>query len=149
MPDVVDVSAWPFRGELGHWLGHSLVGIPVCLALGLVMAWGARLLLPQRWISRLDEGAPLSPGIVRAGFSLIIGVVSHDGFDSITHEGFGFLWPWYGNHNIFPSWWYHTWATIPLPPYHEPYPLAPQTIAWIILTIIGAIVIVRCLRRAN
>jgi hypothetical protein len=80
---------------------------------------------------------------------MLIGTISHDAFDSITHEGAGFFWPWYSKHNIFPSWWYDSWATLTLPFYHEPYPLAPQTIAWFVLTVIGAIVFVRCVRRSN
>ena len=44
------------------------------------------------------------------------------------------------------AWWYHAWGSIPLPVYREPYPLAPRTVAWLVLTVAGAWLFVRCLR---
>ena len=149
MPDVVDAAAWPIRGELGQWLGHSLLGVAVCVPAGLALARLARRILPEKWVSRLDEGAPASSGIVRAGLSVAIGSLSHLVFDFVTHGNFLLLWPWYRNDHVFPSWWYHAWGSIPLPVYREPYPFAPHTIAWFTLTIIGAVAFVRCLRKTR
>ncbi len=149
MPDIVDAAAWPIRGELGQWLGHSLLGVVVCVPAGLALAWLARRIVPQKVVSRLDEGAPASPGFARAGLSVAMGALSHVVFDFITHGNFLLLWPWYRNDHTFPSWWYHACGSIPLPVYREPYPFAPHTVAWIALTIIGAVVFVRCLRKTR
>ncbi|MFN0205647.1 MAG: DUF4184 family protein [Planctomycetota bacterium] len=148
MPDIVDGIAWPFRGELGQWLGHSLVGIVVCVPPGLLLVNAARQFAPQKLIMRLNEGAPPSAGLVRASVSLAIGALSHIVFDLITHGNFPLLWPWYVNNHAFPAWWYHTWASVPLLVYKNPYPIAPHTVAWMILTIVGAVVFIRCLRRS-
>ena len=116
MPDIVDGAAWPFRGELGQWLGHSLLG------------------------------APPSPTLARASWSVGIGALSHLFFDFVTHGNFRLLWPWYTNDHAFPSWWYHRWGSIPLPVYKEPYPFAPHTIAWFAMTVLGAVMFFRYLR---
>lgn len=147
MPDMMDGAAWPFRGELGQWLGHSLLGILVCVPFGLVLASLARGFAPRKLVVRLDEGAPAAPSVVRAGLSITIGAFSHIVFDLITHGNFPLLWPWYVNDHAFPSWWYHTWGSVPLLVYRKPYPIAPHTIAWIVMTILGAVIFVRCLRR--
>ena len=152
MPDVVDAIAWPIRGELGQWLGHSLLGVVVCVPAGLALAWLARRIIPRKWVARLDEGAPASPAspsMGRAGLSVAVGALSHVVSDLVTHGNFLLFWPWYRNDHAFPSWWYHAWGTIPLPFYREPYPFAPHTIAWIALTILGAVVFVRCLRKTR
>lgn len=146
MPDLVDAVAWPFRGELAQWLGHSFVGIAACVATGLPLVWLARRALPQRWVSRLDEGAPPSPSLARAAASLAIGALSHDAFDLVTHGNFLLLWPWCAPAHAFPDAWYRTWATIPLPVYREPYPIAPHTIAWLALTILGIVLFFACVR---
>jgi hypothetical protein len=139
MPDVVDAAAWPFRGELGQWMGHSLLGALVCVAAGFPLLWLARRALPRAWIARLDEGAPPSPGVARAAASLAIGALSHDAFDLVTHASFLLLWPWYTNPDVFPSWWSHAWASVPVFVYKRPYPLAPHTIAWFLATVLGAV----------
>ncbi|MHC4550792.1 MAG: DUF4184 family protein [Planctomycetota bacterium] len=148
MPDLVDAAAWPARGELGQWLGHSLLGVVGCVPAGLALAWLARRITPRPWLARLEAGAPASPGLVRAGLSVAGGALSHVVLDFITHGNFLLLWPWYGSDDAFPSWWYHAWGGIPVPVYREPYPFAPHTIAWIALSILGAVLFVRTLRRA-
>jgi len=147
MPDLVDALAWPMRGELGQWLGHSLLGVVGCVPAGLALAWLARRAIPGKAVSLLDEGAPAFPGCARAGLSVAMGALSHVALDLITHGNFLLFWPWYRDDHAFPAWWYHAWGSIPLPVYREPYPLAPHTIAWITLTILGAVLFVRCLRK--
>ena len=149
MPDVVDGLAWGFRGELGQWLGHSLIGIGVCVPIGLLLVSLARRVAPRAWVARLDAGAPASPSLARAAASLAIGALSHIAFDLVTHGNFLLLWPWVPNESIFPDWWYHAWASIPLPVYREPYPIAPHTLSWIVLTLIGVVLFVRCTRAAK
>jgi len=98
-------------------------------------------------ISRLDQGRPRFPAPFRGCLSIGIGALSHVIFDLITHGNFHLLWPWYGNDHAFPSWWYHSWGEIPLPFYREPYPFAPHTISWILMTVLGAVLFFRCLRK--
>ena len=146
MPDLLDGAAWPLRGELGQWLGHSLLGVPCCVPAGLALTWFARRMLPPAVIRRLDGAVPATSGLARQSLSVAIGALSHVLFDLVTHGNFLLLWPWYVNDRAFPSWWYHVWAEIPIPVYREPYPLAPHTIAWLVLTMVGAVLFVRCTR---
>jgi uncharacterized protein DUF4184 len=146
MPDIVDGAAWPFRGQLGQWLGHSLLGVILSVPAGIVLARIARRIGPRWMIARLDRGAPSWPGILREGSSVGIGALSHLAFDLITHGNFLLLWPWHESRSLFPSWWYHSWGAVPLPVYRDPYPIAPHTIAWLVLTVIGAWLFFRCLR---
>jgi hypothetical protein len=149
MPEVLDGIAGLFRGELGQWAGHSLVGVAAAVPPGLALAALARRLLPPRWISRLDEGAAPGRGLGRAACSVAIGAFSHLVTDLVTHGGFPWLWPWYRNDRLFPSWWYHAWGSVPLPGYRDPYPIAPHTISWVILSVAGAWLFVVCLRPRN
>jgi hypothetical protein len=147
MPDIVDAAAWPFRGELGQWLGHSLLGILVCAPAGLALTWLTRRITPRAWAARLDKSGPPSGRVGRAALSAIIGTLSHVLFDLVTHADFLLFWPWYRNGHAFPEWWYHAWGSIPLPLYRDPYPLAPHTVAWVVFSIVGVILFIRCLRR--
>jgi hypothetical protein len=147
MPDVVDAVAWPFRGELGQWLGHSLVGLLVCVPAGLALAWLVRRITPGGWISRLEGSPPAASGTLRASVSIAAGALSHVVFDLLTHANFLLLWPWYRNDHAFPEWWSRPWTRIELPFYREPYPIAPHTIAWFGMSILGVVLFVRYLRR--
>jgi len=146
MPDVLEAAAWPFRGELGQWAGHSLLGAVACVPPGLALARLARRVAPRRLVARLDAGAPASPPALRAGASVLLGALSHLAMDLVSHGNFLLLWPWYRDDSLFADWWYHAWGAIPLPVYREPYPIAPHTIAWLVLTVLGAWLFVRCLR---
>lgn len=149
MPDIVDGAAWPFRGELERWLGHSLLGVvAACVPAGLVLTWAARRCGPRALLARLEEGAPGPRGsLLRSGISVGVGALSHVVFDLVTHANSVVLWPWCRNDHVFPAWWYHAWGEVDLPVYREPYPLAPHTACWVALTILGAVLFVRCLRR--
>lgn len=147
MPDIVDAAAWPFRGELGQWLGHSLVGVIVCVPAGLLLTRLIRWGVPPRWLARLDENSPSPRRMMRVCGSVGLGSLSHIFFDLVTHGSHQLFWPWYRAEEVFPSWWYHEWGNIPLFVYREPYPFAPHTIVWILMTIVGAVLFVRCLRR--
>jgi len=150
MPDIVDGVAWPLRGELGQGPGHSLLGLVLaCGPGGLACAWGLRRVLGRELVSRLDAGAPPSPGLGRAASSVGLGALSHLLFDLVSHGSFPWLWPWFQDVHVFPAWWYHAWTHVPLPVYRQPYPVAPHTIAWCLLTVLGAVLFVRCLRRAG
>ncbi len=137
LPDIVDLVAWPVRGELGRWVGHSLLGVVVSVPVGLALTWLAPRTLRSQTVPRLARDA----------LSVAVGSLSHVLFDLVTHGSLRLLWPWHVDPDAFPSWWYHTWAHIPLPFHPEPYPFAPHTIAWILLSIVGAVLFVRYLRR--
>ena len=121
-------------------MGHSLAGLPATTLLGLPLAFGLRRVLPGKWISRLDPDPPPGPpGLFRALFSAGLGSLSHILFDLAAHGSIQALWPWHPRLTLFPSWWSEAWGTLPLPFYREPYPLAPHTVAWIFLTLLGAL----------
>ena len=146
MPDIVDGAAWPFRGQLGQWLGHSLLGVILSVPAGIVLARIARRIGPRRLVGRLDGGAPASTGVFREGLSAGLGALSHLAFDLITHGNFLIFWPWYASGSLCPSWWYHCWGSVPLLVYREPYPIAPHSLAWLALTVLGGWLFFRCLR---
>jgi hypothetical protein len=147
MPDVVDGIAGLFRGGLGQWLGHSLIGVFVCVPAGLILLWLARRILPRKLLARLGGGPTVPAGLARPTLSVAVGDLSLLAFDLVTHGNFLLLWPWYVNDRAFPSWWYHSWGSIPLPGYRDPYPFAPFTITWILLTLVGIVLFLLCLRR--
>jgi hypothetical protein len=113
---------------------------------GLVLARIVRRVLPGAAIARLDAGAPAAAGPLREGLSVGLGSLSHVAFDLPTHGGFLLLWPLFTGARIFPSWWCHAWWSFPVPFYREPYPMAPHTIAWIAMSVVGAVLFVLSLR---
>ena len=146
IPDVVEVLVWPIRGgELGQGIGHSLVGVvAMCLPLGLVVTWLVRRVIPRRFLDRVTDDLPTT--FRRDALSLVIGALSHDLSDLITHCNFVLFWPWMTKAQPFPAWFCRPWARIPLLVYREPYPLAPHTIVWFVMSVLGAWLFFRCLR---
>jgi len=169
MPDIVDGLIGTCRGYLGQGYGHTLIGLFLpCLPGGLILTWLARILgkrtlklsplksaLPT-WVKRFEGHVIELPnhtsfsssrfgGLLFWSFSVCIGAFSHLFFDLISHRSLVWFYPWYENHQIFPSWWYVKWAGISLPFYRTPYPLGPHALAWIMLTIIGAVLFFRLL----
>lgn len=145
MPDVIDALAWPLRGELGQWMGHSLLGTFACVAVGLPLVWLCRRVLPVRWIARLDVGAPDRPTLGRMIVSLAIGSLSHVLSDLVTHANCLLFWPG-PEPDLFPAWWSHAWTHVALPMYREPYPIAPHWVSWLLFTIGGAFSFWWCVR---
>ena len=146
MPDIVDGTAGLFRGGLGQWIGHSLLGVVLSAPAGFALARLLRRLVRKTLLARLDGDAPRAGGLFREIVSAAIGALSHVASDLISHRRFLVLWPFCHDSRIFPSWWYHAWGSIPLPLYREPYPLAPHTVVWCALTVLGVVLFVRCLR---
>ncbi len=138
MPDIVDALAWPIRGELGQWMGHSLIGTFACVALGIPLVWLARRVLPKGFLARLDRGAPDRPTLVRMLASLAIGSLSHVASDFVTHANCLLFWP-FAEPDPFPAWWKHAWTTVSMPWYREPYPIAPHWVSWALVTVLGAV----------
>jgi hypothetical protein len=145
-PDLVDGVAFFYRGELGQWLGHSLVGLPLlCLPLSLLLLpLVRRATRSLAWAKRLDlRGGPHSPG--SRATSVLIGAASHDFFDLITHANFPLLLPWREG-LAFPAWWTHSWAEVDLRVYEAPYPIAPHFISWAIFSLLGIALFVQAVR---
>lgn len=171
VPDIIDGAVGIARGRLGQGIGHSLLGlallsIPVGLVTtGLIRkAW--RRFVPsspgQRptpsWFELLDgeQGAapenrtrfwPARGDFLRQSNSVFVGAASHVLFDFISHDTFGLLRPWYENPAWFPEWWRHQWGAVDLLVYEEPYPIAPHTLVWFVLSVLGAWLYVHLLRQ--
>jgi hypothetical protein len=136
-PDVVDGVLSPVaRGELGQWLGHSLLGsmaLDVPLALGLV--WLVATAFPKR--ARRAERMSV------AAFSAWFGSVSHLFFDFVSHGNFLWALPWYDDPRFFPSFWYAEWTSVDLFVYPEPYPIGPHFLVWALLSVLGVVMFFR------
>lgn len=160
MPDVVDGLVGVYRGHLGHGIGHSLIGLVfLCIPLGLVMWFGLHALerlspVPagsnivfRTWRHGVDSmRASLPPSAFARHWrfvlaSLLLGCFSHFVFDSISHGGFRWFYPWWPNVRVFPDWWYTVWARLPVPGYRKPYPVGPHLMVWIALSVIGAVML--------
>lgn len=158
MPDVVDGIGGPlFRGSLGQWLGHTLVGLfTLCLTGGILLTWGLAVL--GNWLVarrgrfagagqaiRCWNAAP--PGCTGGrflcfmGFAVWLGTLSHLCIDFISHGQFLWLYPWYVNRHFFPDWWYVAWFWLPVPGYRDPYPVGPHFMVWLFLGLLGAVML--------
>jgi hypothetical protein len=157
-PDIVDALAWPIRGKLGQWLGHSLFGLVVlCLPVGWAVLLFLRWFGKQRagawlrsWIAVLDAPSSLRVSErARVLAALLVGAASHIFFDFITHDTFVLLLPWYQSEHFFPRWWAERWASIELFVYDEPYPVGPHLLVWVVLSVVGALWYFRIYARAR
>jgi hypothetical protein len=164
MPDVVDALTAPFRGGLGQWLGHSLVGLAVCTPLGLLLTELTILVTKNAARPPTTRAAPIrrfrawlyswhtardQRGVRRMlvmGWSVLLGAFSHLVFDFFSHAYFLWLFPWYTRVRLFPAWWYVEWGHIPLPGYPNPYPFSPHLLVWMTLNVLGLILFVRAIR---
>ena len=170
MPDITDtVLGFLINGYFKQWYGHALIGIfTLDLLGGLLITWliatfASRLLrhanLPQRlqtffthtsskndstdgrntvlrWRSRLSLWS----------FSVLVGILSHVGFDLISHNTNLLLYPCYENVRWFPGWWYTTWFEIrPLSMFGHSYSVGIFTVIWCILSLIGIFLFFRFL----
>jgi hypothetical protein len=158
MPDITDtVLGFLLNGYFKQWYGHALIGIfTLDLLGGLLITWllasfGTRFLryprLPQRMQTRFPGRDPVTlqtPGPrwrSRLGlwtFSVFIGILSHVGFDLISHDTNLLLYPWLENPHWLPGWWYPIWFEIrPLPMFGRTYGVGVFSLIWILLTLIG------------
>lgn len=146
-PDIVDGLAFVYRGKLGQWLGHSLIGLPLlCLPLSLLLLpLVARATRRFAWARKLDlRGGPHS--FASRSLALLIGAASHDFFDLITHANFPLLLPWRDDASFFPAFWTHSWTAVDLFVYDEPYPIAPHFVSWAICSVLGVVLFIRAVR---
>ena len=169
MPDIVDGFAGIFRGRLGQWYGHSLIGLFLfCLPGGLILTMLTKALgecisqtatsnrVNTKVISRIGYYIELLNNFPNLRFfknryylflcfSIVLGGFSHLIFDFISHGNFVWLYPWYENIRISPIWWYAEWGSVSLPFYKSPYIIGPPTVVWIALTVAGIIIFFRLL----
>jgi hypothetical protein len=156
VPDVIDGLAGPFKGGLGQWIGHSLVGLfALCVPVGLLLTWALRRsgpwvqrVAPSMWnlLVRVSQPSNAPPRAAIASrwrrlgfvsFSVWVGALSHLVIDFISHGNFLWFFPWYDNPHFFPSWWYTCWFKIPLPGYRDPYSAGPHLVVWVLLGLVG------------
>lgn len=165
MPDITDtLLGFPLNGYFKQWYGHSLLGvITLDLGLGLSITWliamFSRRLFRNRDVPRpLQAFFPKTPpnGGPASGrnkaplrlwsFSVFIGILSHIGFDLISHDTNLLLYPWMENPRWYPGWWYTIWFKLrPLHVFGRSYAAGFFSIIWSLLTLIGTISFVRFL----
>jgi hypothetical protein len=170
MPDITDsVLGFLLNGYFKQWYGHALIGIfTLDLLGGLLITWliaiFVRLLLKYEHLPRSlqtffikassnsNSAATrytLLPWQTRWGlwsFSVLVGTLSHVGFDLISHDTNLLLYPWHENARWFPDWWYTTWFEIrPLPMLGHSYSVGLFTVIWSILTLLGILFFFRFL----
>lgn len=174
MPDITDsILSFPINGYFRQWYGHSLPGIfTLDLVGGLFLTWciaaPVRRIFrarntSQRWIESTTITPPiLNPDDVENretipqtreklrlwSFSVLVGVLSHVGFDLISHDTNLLLYPWHENVRLFPDWWYRIWIEIPaLHRFGRPYFVGVFSLLWGMLSVVGSFLFLRFLRQ--
>jgi hypothetical protein len=162
MPDVVDGLLGLYRGHLGQWYGHTLVGtVVLCWPGGLLLTW--LLMIGFKYLSeRFNPIRRMQPALTRLAYSsamqsdrsrtdavrnklvfvslsVWVGALSHIIWDFVSHGNWLWFYPLQDNSQVFPSWWYTAWFEIRVPFYKNPYPFGPHFVVWIALTLLGAV----------
>ena len=147
MPDITDtILGFPLNGYFKQWYGHSLLGIfTLDLVGGLLITWLIAILathlsksvrIPQRLQAFLLKTPPTRLSLW--SFSVFVGILSHIGFDLISHDTNLLFYPWYENAHWFPQWWYTIWIEIPpLHAFGRTYSVGVFSVVWCTLTLIG------------
>ena len=167
MPDITDtILGFPLNGYFKQWYGHSLIGIfTFDLGLGLSITWLITMLtrrlfrnrgVPRRlqplFTDPLPDGAPERAGGAKRvplrlwSFSVFIGILSHIGFDLISHDTNLLLYPWVEDPRWLPGWWYTIWFKIrPLTFFGRSYAVGVFSVIWGLLTMTGIFLFIRFL----
>ena len=167
MPDITDsLLGFPINGYFKQWYGHSLIGIfTLDLGIGLFITW-----LIARFVGRLfrdgdvprrleafftkprPNGAPMAAGgrnrvpLRLWGFSVFMGILSHIGFDLVSHDTNLLFYPWYENPRWYPGGWYTIWFEFrPFSMFGRAYSVGIFSIIWGLLTVIGTYLFIRFL----
>lgn len=163
MPDITDsVLGFSINGYFKQWYGHALLGIFTLDLLGgllitsLLANLFGRLLNYQylsprmkAYIERLLPQGDSATGRPRADlriltFSMLVGILSHIGFDLISHDTNLLLYPWYENVHWLPNWWYVIWFDVqPLSIFGRTYSFGIFSIIWGLLSLIGIYFFIR------
>jgi hypothetical protein len=165
MPDITDtLLGFSINGYFKQWYGHALIGIfTLDLLGGLLITW-----LIVNVARRSFKGTDF-PRVLRAfftktasvrdsassrtkaplslwSFSVLVGILSHIGFDLISHDTNLLLYPWYESPRWFPGWWYVTWFELhPFAMFGHAYSVGVFSIIWCLLTLIGIYLFIRFL----
>jgi uncharacterized protein DUF4184 len=165
MPDITDtVLGFSINGYFKQWYGHALIGIfTLDLAGGLFITWIisalARRLFRNAGVPRSlqmffrkgphDQDAEAGENRVPLklwSFSVFVGILSHIGFDLISHATNLFFYPWAKNPRWFPGWWYKIWFEIrPLHGFGRSYAVGVYSVMWGLLTLIGTFLFIQFL----
>jgi hypothetical protein len=162
MPDVTDsLLGFLINGYFKQWYGHALLGIfTLDLAGGVLITWGITAFvrrlstyphLPKHVQAFFTKARPKSDSatdtklVYRSwttlrlwSFSVLVGILSHVGFDLISHDTNLLFYPWYEDVRWFPKWWYTIWFEFrPLPMFGHSSSVGIFTVIWCILTLIG------------
>jgi hypothetical protein len=164
MPDITDtLLSFPINGYFRQWYGHAWIGIfTLDLAGGLLITWCLAALAGRLFRSAAGSGRfqalstralpthdpdweggkiPVVRGRARLrlwSFSVFVGILSHIGFDLISHDTNLLFYPWYENVHWLPAWWYTIWLEIP--PVHafgRTYSVGVFSVVWGALSLIG------------
>jgi hypothetical protein len=162
MPDITDtILGFPLNGYFKQWYGHSLIGIFTLdlvgglFITGLITGLSGRLqaFLTKAPPTRDPEGVGSSKTVFhrrdrlsRWSFSVLVGILSHIGFDLISHDTNLLFHPWYENVRWFPKWWYTIWFEIrSLSGFGRTYSVGVFSIIWSMLTLLGTFLFLRFL----
>jgi hypothetical protein len=164
MPDITDtVLGFLINGYFKQWYGHALIGIfTLDLIGGLLITWlivdfARRLFkeadVPQRLQTFFTKvpNRDLANGRNTAhlgvwSFSVLVGILSHVGFDLISHDTNLLFYPWYEDVRWFPGWWYATWFQFrPLPMFGQSYSVGVFSVIWCLLTLLGIFLFIQFL----
>jgi hypothetical protein len=164
MPDITDTFlSFPINGYFQQWYGHSLIGIfTLDLAGGLFLTWVvatfAQRLFRDSAVPKYlrvfftkerrsaDTTASSRSTFRLWSFSVLVGILSHIGFDLISHDTNLLFYPWIEDPHWFPSWWYTKWFKIrPLHAFGRSYSVGVFSIIWMLLTLIGTFSFIRFL----
>jgi hypothetical protein len=146
MPDISDsVLGFLVNGYFKQWHGHSLMGIIAFdIPGGLLLTWMVTVLAARLLKTNTSHG--WQTRLRLWSFSITIGVLSHLGFDLISHTTNLLLYPWWSNVQWFPRWWYATWFEFhPLSIFDPSYTAGPHTVVWCVLSLIGSLYFCRSL----
>ena len=164
MPDITDtILGFPLNGYFKQWYGHSLIGIFTLDLVGGLFITGLitdlsrplQAFLTKAPPTRDPEGVDSSKTVFhrrdrlsRWIFSVLVGILSHIGFDLISHDTNLLFHPWYKNVRWFPKWWYTIWFEIPaLSSFGRKYSVGVFSIIWSLLTLFGTFQFLRFLRQ--
>ena len=169
MPDITDtILGFPLNGYFKQWYGHALIGIfTLDFAGGLLITWliavlarrilksvyvpkALRAFLPQASPTRDPKEAGMhTRGRLKVwSLSVMVGILSHIGFDLISHDTNLLFYPWYENVYWFPEWWYRIWfETRHLSMFGRTYSVGVFSISWGLLTLIGSLLFLRFLNQ--
>jgi len=163
MPDITDsILGFPINGYFKQWYGHALVGVfTLDLLIGLFITWSIAAFarrffidadVPQYFRTYYTKAVPNSDTASSQNriplrlwsFSVLIGILSHLGFDLISHDTNLLFYPWLENPHWFPGWWYKIWFEFrPLPMFGRTYSVGIFSIIWCLLTLVGILLFVQ------